>query len=366
MKPLLQGSLAFLENAYDEREGLFSYSTRLREGRLVQDFAHPGTRRYTINSLLGLRQATRLEPSQPWRGELPGAIERFLDGQYPRLDSAADLGLLLALLDDRPDDPRVREALKRVRAAADADGDGLHMQDIAWMLWGACAVGAQPIADRLYRTIVTRFVEPRTGLPRHTLSALRGHVVSFGTIVYFLRALHEYATAFGSDDARARFDAGVERILDIQGPQGEWPWLISVRTGVPLDFYPVFTVHQDSMAMLFLLPALDAGLERAHGAIQRSFAWNLGENQLGIPLVVEEPFLVYRSIERTDRLPRARRYGRSLVRAGLGRPAGLRSDGVRINDEARSYHLGWVLYVWSGRDDVPGLAGPRATARAAA
>jgi hypothetical protein len=351
MTPLLAGSLAFLGNAYDEQEGLFSYSTRLREGRLEQDFAHPGTHRYTINSLLGLRQASRLEPGAPWAAELPAAVDRFLERQYPRLESPADLGLLLALLDDRPGDPRALDALRRIRRAADANGSGMHMQDMAWMLWGASAAGAEAIADRLYRTIATRFVDERTGLPRHTLSELRGHVVSFGTVVYFLRALHEYASAFGSGHAQRRFDAGVERMLDIQGPQGEWPWLIGVRSGVPLDFYPVFTVHQDSMAMLFLLPALDAGLERARQAIDRSVRWNLGENQLGTPMIVEEPFLIYRSIERCDRLPRARRYVRTLT----GRPGALRADGVRINAEARSYHLGWVLYAWSGRADVPSL-----------
>jgi hypothetical protein len=365
MKPLLEGSLAFLENAYDERAGLFSYSTRLREGRLVQDFDNPRTLRYTINSLLGLRQAARLEPDAPWRAELAGAVDRFLERQYGQLESPADLGLLLALLDDRLDDPRAWDALRRVRTAAEADGAGLHMQDLAWMLWGACAAGAEPVAHRVYRTIVTRFLEPRTGLPRHTLSDLRRHVVSFGTVVYFLRAMHEYASAFAKDDARARFDAGVARMLQIQGPQGEWPWLIGVGSGMPLDFYPVFTVHQDSMAMLFLLPALDAGLEAARPAIDRSFRWNLGDNQLDEPMVVEEPFLVYRSIERRERLPRARRYGRSLVRARAGRPAGLRDGGVRINREARSYHLGWILYAWSGRRDVPSLAGLRRHAAAA-
>jgi hypothetical protein len=356
MTGLLEGSLAFLDNAFDERKALFSYSTRLRNGRLEQDFAPAGTLRYTINSLLGLRQASRLDPE---------TLDRFLERQYPRLESPADLGLLLVLLQDRLDDPRAQDALRRVRAAAEADGAGLHMQDVAWMLWGDCAAGAEPLAKRLYRTIIGRFVDERTGLPRHTLSELRGHVVSFGTLVYFLRALHEYASAFGDADARRRFDAGVQRALAIQGPQGEWPWLIGVRSGVPLDFYPVFTVHQDSMAMLFLLPALDAGLEAARGAIDRSFRWNLGENQLEAPMVVEEPFFVYRSIERRDRLPRTRRYGRSLVRAGVGRPATLRSSGVRINDEARSYHFGWILYAWSGRTDVPRLDGLRPAAVAA-
>ena len=65
-------------------------------------------------------------------------------------------------------------------------------------------------------------------------------------------------------------------MLGIQGSQGQWPWMISSRTSIPLDFYPVFGVHQDSMAMLFLHPALDLGLPGAAGAIERSLeVWPL-------------------------------------------------------------------------------------------
>jgi hypothetical protein len=144
----------------------------------------------------------------------------------------------------------------------------------------------------------------------------------------------------------------------VQGPLGEWPWLLGVATGRPLDFYPVFSVHQDAMAMLFLLPYRDAGRPDAAAAIDRSFRWILGENQLGVSMVRERPFMIYRSIERRDRLPRARRYVRSLVRSRLDRPARCDERAVRVNDESRSYHLGWILYAWAGRDDVPRLDAP--------
>jgi len=63
---------------------------------------------------------------------------------------------------------------------------------------------------------------------------------------------------------------------------------------------------------------------------------------------------VYRSIERAERLPRARRYARTLARATAARPAGLvRNDELRVNRECRSYHLGWVLFAWAGREDAP-------------
>jgi hypothetical protein len=117
--------------------------------------------------------------------------------------------------------------------------------------------------------------------------------------------------------------------------------------------YPVFTVHQDSMAMLFLLPARDADID-VGAAIDDSLAWNFGRNQLGESLVSERPFQVYRSVERVGRLPRARRYARTLAHAAAGRPGGLASnDSVRINRECRSYHLGWVLFAWAGRPGAP-------------
>jgi hypothetical protein len=94
--------------------------------------------------------------------------------------------------------------------------------------------------------------------------------VSFGGVVYFLRARHKYSVCVGDEYARSIFRFGVDRVRDIQGPYGEWPWLIDVKTAAPIDFFPIYSVHQDSMAMLFLLPALDLGLPDVTENIARS------------------------------------------------------------------------------------------------
>jgi hypothetical protein len=111
-------------------------------------------------------------------------------------------------------------------------------------------------------------------------------------------------------------------------------------------------VHQDSMAMLFLHPALDRGVPGANEAITRSLAWVFGENELGRPMFVEEPFFAYRSIERAERAQRVRRYARSVWHRLSPHPATPNARRVRLNDECRSYHLGWVLYVWSNRPET--------------
>jgi hypothetical protein len=140
--------------------------------------------------------------------------------------------------------------------------------------------------------------------------------------------------------------------------------MIGVSSAQPLDVYPVFSVHQDSMAMLFLLPAVDRGLAGASEAVERSLTWLTGVNELGVSMVVESPFIVHRSIERDERQAQLRRYARTVWRAAARRP-GTSADGrgVRVNPECRSYHLGWVLYVWSGREDAPDLRGLASSAR---
>lgn len=76
----------------------------------------------------------------------------------------------------------------------------------------------------------------------------------------------------------------------------------------------------------------------------------LGRNELETRTFADGPFRAYRSIERTHTLPRTTRYVRALGNLARGKTSSLSSDGrVRINPECRSYHLGWFLYVWSGR-----------------
>ena len=101
--------------------------------------------------------------------------------------------------------------------------------------------------------------------------------------------------------------------------------------------------------MLFLLPALGNGDTRAAEAIRRSLAWCYGNNELGEAFYEPEPFFAYRSIERVERLPRFRRYVRGVTRPRDAPAASYGSATVRVNRECRSYHLGWILYVWSSR-----------------
>jgi hypothetical protein len=344
VRPLVEGALDFLPRAWDEERALYSFSaTLLTGGELEQDWSHPQTVRYTINSLLGLHAALGA-------GALP-AIDAFAARHAAQIASPADLGLFAVLTAECDDGVRAASALAGIDAAATLPSVRLNMQDLGWMLWGACACaranipGGEAAARRLLDRILEEFVHPRTGLPVHSLRAYRRNVVSFGSLVYFLRSLHEAARTLGDERAAVRFRDGVERALALQGPQGEWPWMIDVARGRAFDRYPVFGVHQDSMSMLFLLPAIAAGAAGAAQAAERSLRWVHGENELGLRMVVDEPFFfAYRAIERDERAPKTRRYARWVTRSEA-RPA--RPGSLRVNRECRSYHLGWILYAWA-------------------
>jgi hypothetical protein len=357
-------SASLLESMYEPDEALFPFSTRLGPGGLEHTFDHPHTIRYTINTLLGVQRAAHCDAPDPFVRSADSMVDRFLELHLRETGNPADLGLLLLLLAEGGRDEALLGGLvTQIGAIVERTPAGsFTIQDLGWMLWGTSVAarlgtpGAEELADRLFAFVDERFVDRGSLLARHSLSRYRSRIVSFGGTVYFLRAAYEYAALRGESRPARLFENGVRAMLRIQGPQGEWPWMISVRSGIPLDFYPVFGVHQDSMAMLFLLPALDDGLVDVEEAIARSLAWSLGENELGEQMYGRDRFFAYRSIRRLQPLFRQQRYARSLARALADRPGSRTSaKGLTVNQECRSYHLGWILYAWAGRPDQPRL-----------
>ena len=335
---LRRGALEFLPRAFDDETGLASFKTELVDGELVHDWSHWVAPRYTITSLLGLHAAAHADAER--------LTSRFLERNA--VTNPADVGLLAVLQCARGDLDGAARLVPRLDALASAP---LELQDIAWLLWGASATvragvsGAEPVAEALLLRMIADYVEPRTGLPHHSLRRYRRGICSFGSLVYYLRALHESTSIIDDPRAESAFRTGVTAALALQGPQGEWPWMIDVRRGRAFDRYPVFSVHQDSMSILFLRPALAAGIPGVASAIERSVRWVHGDNELGLRFYVDDPcFFAYRAVERDEAWTRARRYGRWLTRR---RGAALPRRKLRVNRECRSYHLGWILYAWS-------------------
>jgi hypothetical protein len=370
MNPLCDGALSFLEQVYAEDSALFPFTTRVVDDGYRSVFDHPMTIRSTINCLVGLQEAARHAPDHEFLHRTPAYIERFVRLHEDRVALAADVGLLLLLLATQPAEhsPTTREATARTIARAQAlvaAGDPVRpidVQDVCWLLWGSVAAarrglgGAEPLARDWYRALVRHFVPSGAVLPSHTASHGRFGVVSFGSCTYFLRSVHDYAAWSHDAGAERLFRQGLNAMLTAQGPQGEWPWMLANSDARPLDMYPVFTVHQLSMAMLFLFPGAACGAGDLGPVIARSIAWCAGENQLGRRMLQDHPFLIYRSLERKALVPRAERFARALLVSASGRRAHQASSHrLAVNHESRSYEMGWLLYALSARERLPGF-----------
>jgi hypothetical protein len=124
-----------------------------------------------------------------------------------------------------------------------------------------------------------------------------------------------------------------------------------------VDFYEVYSVHQYGMAPAFLEWAERHGVAEARGALINGFRWVLGENELRQPMLVPELHLSIRSQVRKGELhTKTRRITRALCNGLLRRPSGLSGpENVELRRECRSYELGWILWSFGSRTDLPEL-----------
>lgn len=368
MSALVRATANVLRGMYDETTGRFSSTTSAVDGRYVSAFSDPLSMRYSINSLLGLARAEKYERIG-W--DCTAATDLLLERNQASKRYVGDEGLLLSLLVEIEHADTDAQYAK-VRGLAETVRQGAHpvLQDVAWLLSGLSAYAgvhpeARDAAVELYEVMRGDYTHPHSRFPLHVPTGRRSHLLSFGGLVYYLRALWDYAAAIGDERALGEFEDLVRRVIDRQGEWGEWPWLYHTATGQVAERYGLYSVHQEGMSMLFLLPAHSLGVSGTAEAIRRSYRWILGENELGVPMWRPDPLLVYRCIRR--RLPVGNRLLRSMggkperiaergmnfVRASLGDPARPsvkpgRTASLEINEECRSYEIGWTIFAWAG------------------
>jgi hypothetical protein len=235
-------------------------------------------------------------------------------------------------------------------------------QDLGLMLSGTSAqVQFDPKrwrepARRLHAYLVTNLGETGTGLFFNNAAGLRRRITSYATGVYCTLGCFHYGEALEYPPAIERAMRCVDALNFHQGPLGEWPWLYDAVRDVVVDHYPIYSVHQDGMAPAYLHHAVKHGGSIYREPIERGFAWIFGTNQMKHSMLESNKGLVVRGQCRREGLPRYRRAFRAVGNAWLGR----RSDYVppsklELIPECRSYHLGWMLWSFGGRNDFPAI-----------
>jgi hypothetical protein len=342
---------------YDEQEGLFSFSTKLHDGHYINDFRNPAKYRYSINTIAGLQRAKKFHKID-W--DVDNLIENFLKNNSLKIQGMGDAGLLLYVLSVAEHnilDSQARRVMEFVNN--DRKIINLPIQDICWLLLGLTKyyeVTKESVAGRsahnLYSFIIKAYGSTESGLPFHSTQRCRRLFVSFGGIAYYLQALYEFGNTFGNKEALDRFTILCRVVIDLQGEDGGWAWFYNVRRGQVEDWYQLYSVHQHSMSMLFLFPALDLGLSGIETSIAKSYRWLFSNNDLHVNMIYENPFFIYRSIKRKENYEREKRFIRSTMNIFLqNRAEKVSAPFLELNRECRSYELGWLLFAWAGRND---------------
>jgi hypothetical protein len=192
--------------------------------------------------------------------------------------------------------------------------------------------------------------------PSGLRTLLGARITSFASQVYPLLGLASLY-AYRGETPPPALRQTAEHLVEAQGPLGQWWWLYSPSTATVLEGYPVYSVHQDGMAFMGLVPVEKLGEGSYREALALGVDWLYERNELSLALVEEEPAFICRNIQRVgsdadaafgiSRSNFYRTVARSLrpgsvddqIRAAPGQLEPLR--------ECRSYHLGWLLYAYA-------------------
>ncbi len=285
---------------------------------------------------------------------LGAAGKRLADHPYP-----GGIGLLVwanALHGDL--DPH---RLLRLFGEVDSPSAALTSMEASWLLSGLVheyairpTVETRKVAERVVLDLHARLDGAGRGLMPHATRRAsfahmaRRHTSNFADQIYTLQALSFAAITLGSEPSFERARQLATRLVELQGPLGQWWWHYDSRTGEVADRFPVYSVHQHAMAPMALMAFAAAASERGEpndvsSAIERSHAW-LHDNELGIDMVDPAGRTIWRDIEYDiGALQGKIRH----ARAALGYPAvdvGGQAPGLLLNRETRPYEWAWHLY----------------------
>jgi hypothetical protein len=350
-----------LPSMLDDASGLYSHKARWSPTGVRSEGSNA---LYSAMTAIGIQRDDRVsEPKSP-------ALERTLDAIHAHaLHACSPAGLLpttiwaFAVARDDRTRSLVKTLGDRLRPSRSSSMElGLTLSGLAAAM--AAFPGSRQSCSKLAAIAKEELLDRYSDSGRlfrarsRTLSSGRNldwRMTSFASQVYPIHGLAQLAQVSETDPS-TEIQRAAERLVEKQGPLGQWWWTYSLRNGRVLDGYPVYSVHQDAMAFMALAPLQNLGVRSYGHELARGLRWIFGENELGCPLVdFDRPF-VSRCIQRRGAdADGSLGMSKSQRRRALFASWGLRSTADRdpgeeqleLLEECRPYHLGWVLYARS-------------------
>jgi len=187
------------------------------------------------------------------------------------------------------------------------------------------------------------------------LPGLRTHVSCFADFVYPVQALSHYHRATGHARAGEVASRCARRMCQLQGQDGQWWWHFDIRTGRVIERYPVYSVHQDSMAPMALKAVTKACGHDYSDAIEKGLQWLVDPPEATGSLLDEHRSVIWRKVARRGpgKLVRGLQATASCLHSRLRAPGvDVLFPPISVDYESRPYHMGWILHAWPAGQDA--------------
>lgn len=305
--------------------------------------------RYTLMCCLGLLRAEQAGLRVPVD---PAELLELALGEMDSSQLATgDLGLLL-WADVRAGGSALDRIAFRLHGRVGKQFPDLEGLELSWIVIGAAEAGADALLDMAIARQLGR-IDPASGLFRHRDAGWRARFPNFATQIYGVLAL-AIAARNGRTGALDHARRAADRLIELQRPDGGWPWAFDAKRGRVVEPYEVYAVHQDAMAPMALLELGEvSGEDRYHQAALHGLDWIFGHNELDRRMLDASAKIAYRSIRRRRPYARAAIYANTAGSVALGHaPFTGSARALELNPTDRPYHLGWVLEAWAGREHL--------------
>jgi hypothetical protein len=341
-----------LARMYRPEASLFAFRLRKNgQGELLEG----ASRRYTAIALIGLAGEDKDVASEVLGRQ---TCEALCGGLIDELENSEELGdVALAAWAARVLQHRRAKRVLDILWRMDPARRAYPTIEISWALTALVIAGSEITDFGLAEQIATRLMKLfrndsgvfAQGPSRKGLAVLASHVSCFADFVYPIQALSHYYQLTGDTAARETICRCAERMCQLQGPQGQWWWHYDVRTGRVVERYPVYSVHQDSMAPMALFAAGRACGRDYSDSILKGLTWLTAPAEIEAALLDAERNVIWRKVARREprKLVRSLQAAASRLHPGLRMPADdLFFPPVAIDHETRPYHMAWILHAW--------------------